>query len=53
MGDLEQVVEDLASGIVLAVGVFQVETAVFLDVEASVLDTSTGSVRAFQRNRPA
>ena len=41
VGDLEQVVEDLASGVILAVGVFQVETAIFLDVEAFVLDLPT------------
>ena len=41
MGDLEQVVEDLASGVILAVGVFQKETAIFLDVEAFVLDLPT------------
>ena len=39
--NLEQVVEDFASGVVLAVGVFQVETAIFLDVEAFVFDLPT------------
>jgi hypothetical protein len=37
MGDLEQVVEDLASGVVLALGMLQIETAIFLDVETFVL----------------
>ena len=41
MGDLEQVVEDLASRIVLAVGMFQQETGVFLDVKTFVLDLPT------------
>ena len=41
MGDLEQVVEDLTSGIVLAVRMFQIETAIFLDVEAFILDLPT------------
>ena len=41
MGDLEQVVEDLASGIVLAVRMLQKETAIFLNVEAFILDLPT------------
>ena len=38
VSDLEQVVEDLAGGVVLAVRVFQKETAIFLDVETLILD---------------
>jgi len=41
MGDLEQEVEDLARRIVLAVRMFQKETAIFLDVETFVLDLPT------------
>ncbi len=52
VGNLEQVVEDFTSGLILAVRVFEMEAAVFLDIEAFVFDTSTGSVQAFQRSRP-
>jgi len=41
VSDLEQVVEDLAGGVVLAVRVFQKETAIFLDVETLILDLPT------------
>ena len=41
MGDLEQVVEDLAGGVILAVRMFQKETTIFLNVETLVLDLPT------------
>lgn len=37
-GDLQQEIEDFAGGIILAVRVFEVEAAVFLDIEAFVFD---------------
>ena len=37
----------------MAVGVFQMEATIFLDVEAFVFNTSTGSVQAFHRSLPA
>ena len=41
VSDLEQVVEDFAGIVVLAAGVLQVETAIFLDVETLILDLPT------------
>jgi hypothetical protein len=41
MGDLEQEEKDLMSGAILAVGVFEIEAAIFLDIEAFILDFPT------------
>ena len=41
VGDLEYVIEDLLRGVVLAIGVFELEAALFLDIEPFVLDLPT------------